>query len=35
MLVGKIITHNRFDPQAAMIVQNKDEYKIPLTFETV
>jgi hypothetical protein len=35
MLVGKIVSHDRFEPKAAMIVQNKDEFKIPMTVETV
>lgn len=35
LLAGKIIGKDRFDPKCALIVQNKDDFKIPLTFETV
>eukprot|EP01062_Namystynia_karyoxenos_P084368 TRINITY_DN990_c0_g1_i2.p1 TRINITY_DN990_c0_g1~~TRINITY_DN990_c0_g1_i2.p1 ORF type:complete len:988 (+),score=313.46 TRINITY_DN990_c0_g1_i2:91-3054(+) len=35
VLVGKIAAADAFDPQAALIVQNKDDLTIPLLLETI
>lgn len=35
MLVGKVISADKFDPKAAIIIQNKDDLKIPLMLEQV
>jgi hypothetical protein len=35
LLVGKIISADKFDPKAAIIIQNKDDLKIPLLLEQV
>eukprot|EP01062_Namystynia_karyoxenos_P072275 TRINITY_DN682_c0_g1_i8.p1 TRINITY_DN682_c0_g1~~TRINITY_DN682_c0_g1_i8.p1 ORF type:complete len:953 (+),score=398.62 TRINITY_DN682_c0_g1_i8:116-2860(+) len=35
LLVGKIAAADAFDPQAALIVQNKDDLTLPLLLETI
>jgi hypothetical protein len=35
MLVGRIASASVFDPKGAIIIQNKDELKIPLMMETI
>lgn len=35
LLVGRIISADIFDPKSAIIIQNKDELKIPLELETI
>lgn len=35
LLVGKILSADKFDPKAAIIIQNKDDLKIPLMLEQV
>jgi len=35
MLVGKVVAADRFEPAAAIIVQNKDDLVIPLLLETI
>jgi len=34
-MIGRILSADAFEPKYAMIVQNKDEIKIPLTMETI
>lgn len=35
LLVGRIVSADLFDPKHAIIIQNKDELKIPLLLETI
>lgn len=35
MVVGRILSADLFDPKHAIIIQNKDDLKIPLLLETV
>jgi hypothetical protein len=35
LLLGRISSHDVFDPQYATIVQNKDDLEIPLMLETI
>jgi hypothetical protein len=35
LLVGRIVSADLFDPKYATIIQNKDEFKIPLLLETL
>lgn len=34
-MVGRIVSANEFDPKYAILIQNKDELKIPLMLETI